>query len=1194
MSWRGLVLAASLVAIASPGSAAQPAPGGDGAEPSTTAPSAGPGAPATPAAPAPAEPAEPEPAPAASTSSGLDPVGQCKKPDKMKAAPDKPKAASGLMQDDLKTQAERLHFEKAVERYVATSYDYRREVNQILLASIDERKGLLNKQFDKLLADQDLGERENREDAIAMFEAFLRKYPNHDKYTPDAMFRLAELYYERSAIDYEDARVAYDKQRALYDRGKVPEEPVSPERNYADVIRVYNDLLSRFGDSYRYADAVYYLLGYVQNEAGGDVQARDAWESLVSKFPKSKYAPEVVLRIGEILFDYGEFTKAAEQYKRAMAYPDSSYYDKALYKLAWTYFQMYDYDSAIKTFVDLIAWYDVNAKNSGLTGSALREEAIEYLAKSLAEDDWDNDGLRDENAGVDRALAYLSTGANHETDIIAAYAESLYNLHDRDKYTEAVRVYRELINRQPLAVGAASWQRQVIKIFDVLRDVDRATEERRKLAQMFAPNSAWAKANANNPKALREASEAAEVAMRERALWHHQRAQELKAQAAIEGEAPNPELLAQSLSHYAKAAAAYQAYLDSYPNEPLSYEMRFNLAETYYYSEQFERAAEVYMEVARIQHHDSFREPAAWSAIKAQERIISDMVAKGGLEAKADPNAEWTPPEEPEDDKKKDGDEKASTEVKRVVAQAMPAQLKTWIDAVDFYKRYGLVREEDPEATATIAYQAGEMAFRYKHYEDARERFRQVLACHPRSDVAANAIANIINSYRDENDWPNLEKWADLADQLDLGSEEFKTSIRAQIKTFKLGAQFQHAEALLAEKNHLPAAREFERLADQNQDATFADKAYFNAAMSYKEVKYYDSASRIFEKLVTDPRYKKSAFAEESLFELAENYKLFFNFEKGVGAYMALYNRYPNGKNRAYALFQSARLQEMNGDYAQAARTYEDYARVFPRRDDAAVSFYRAATLHKRMKNEREEERVLEAFIERFANTPGQSERIIEAKLRLGDLAAERRRTKKAKRFYDEVIREYAARGMKPGTNAAEAAAKATYLLVEERFEAYKRVKLKGTQKRQKAAIEKKKKLLTELQDAYAGVFQYKAVDWTICSYYRLGDLYRVFAQMLYSAPEPTGLSADELDVFITLIEDQGLKFENVAIERFETTVEQSRRLKVTNKCARQALEAINKYQPDKYPLFKEELQRTTVEPVFRIDPSLPGTVEAR
>ena len=45
-------------------------------------------------------------------------------------------------------------------------------------------------------------EKSRRESAIKLFEDFLAKYHDDDRWTPDAMFRLAELYFEKSNDEY--------------------------------------------------------------------------------------------------------------------------------------------------------------------------------------------------------------------------------------------------------------------------------------------------------------------------------------------------------------------------------------------------------------------------------------------------------------------------------------------------------------------------------------------------------------------------------------------------------------------------------------------------------------------------------------------------------------------------------------------------------------------------------------------------------------------------------------------------------------------------------------------------------------------------------------------------------------------------------------------------------------------------------
>ena len=116
-----------------------------------------------------------------------------------------------------------------------------------------------------------------------MFEAFLLKYPNDKRWTPDAMFRLAELYYEKSAEEYLDADEAYKK---AIDGPNPPDTP-PPRVDYTPTINLYRRLLTEF-PNYRFLDAAYYLLGFCLGEMGEDQQAKQALLALVCA---NKYKP---------------------------------------------------------------------------------------------------------------------------------------------------------------------------------------------------------------------------------------------------------------------------------------------------------------------------------------------------------------------------------------------------------------------------------------------------------------------------------------------------------------------------------------------------------------------------------------------------------------------------------------------------------------------------------------------------------------------------------------------------------------------------------------------------------------------------------------------------------------------------------------------------------------------------------------
>jgi TolA-binding protein len=1089
-------------------------------------------------------------------------------------------AASRSAQSDDAIAGERQEYQRTLDRFLAAGDDYRAEIDRFLDQKFADRIASVNRRYDREIAGLETAEKQRREEAIAQFERFVEKYPDDMRYTPDAMFRLAELYYERSAVDYEEANKRYLAARLAFERGELKQRPESPERSYADCVRIYTQLIGRFGEKYRYADAVYYLMGYVLQESLQDTEAVAAWRKLVTQFPGSPYAAEVWLRIGELEFDLGSFAAAADAYASALKYKESRFYDKALYKLGWTWFQLYDYDRAIRTFKDLIAWYDNNAAAGETTASALREEAIEYLAKSLSEDDWDNDGLEDENRGIERALSYLSGGAAFERDIMIRYAEALYELHDQKKYLESIAVFRRVIDASPTSLDAVDLQQRVIQIHDVLRDVEGATEARQRLAEMFAPKSPWAIANASDGKRMADARTAVELEMRRRALMLHQRAQELKAESR---DAADPAaLLAQSFESYKKAAAAYRDYLSRYPTEPSSYEMRFYLAETLYYSDQVDEAAAMYLEVASDPYQHRFREPAAWSAVKSNERLIAEAIEAGRINAKSNPNAPWDPPPAPEG-------ETATSDKRLITAEPLPSEVERWLAAVEFFTLRDILYKGGREPQVALTYQSGVIALRFRDFEAARKRFRQVIACFPEDPIAADAMANILNMFREENDIASLEQWATIAERLELGDPKTTAEIRSKIKLFKLGAQFQRAEALLAEGKKLEAAQEFERLADQNQDAAFLDKAYYNAAMAYKDVRYYDSAARIFEKLVNEPRFAKSEFKTESVFELAENYKLFFAFESAVTTYFMFLERTegsPN-PNRPYALYTAGRLQEYAGRLEDAAKTYEKYAQLFKDRDDSANAIYRAAELYGRLNKTDLQRKTLLAFIERFKAKPAMGTQVLGAMGELADLAYAQNKVKDAQKLWADILKEYKARGFQPGTVAANVAAKATFMEIEQRFAVYEKLRLKGSMNQMSADIAKKEKLLNELETAYLGVLAFKALDWVIAASYRLGDLHREFAKTLYAAPEPVGLTDEELDEYITQIEDMGLGYENVAIERFEKTVQESRRLKVTTEWAEKALIAANAYKPQEYPLFKDPRRIPTFTPRFRADARL-------
>ena len=116
-------------------------------------------------------------------------VAQAVPPGSLLPSPDEQKELDGLQGD--------------IARFEEANKDYRGTVTHIVQQEyVQKRKQLLAQLSEADRRARRSDEKAHRESAIALFENFLARYRNDDRWTPDAMFRLAELYFEKSDDEY--------------------------------------------------------------------------------------------------------------------------------------------------------------------------------------------------------------------------------------------------------------------------------------------------------------------------------------------------------------------------------------------------------------------------------------------------------------------------------------------------------------------------------------------------------------------------------------------------------------------------------------------------------------------------------------------------------------------------------------------------------------------------------------------------------------------------------------------------------------------------------------------------------------------------------------------------------------------------------------------------------------------------------
>jgi len=110
---------------------------------------------------------------------------------------------------------------------------YKKEIQLIIERKYEEQRKSVVGSYDRAIAELEKEENRRRLDAIEVFEKFLIKYPNDRNFTPGALWRLAELYFEKSKIDYTAEESAFDQALAAYNRGETQVEPVAPMPHFA-------------------------------------------------------------------------------------------------------------------------------------------------------------------------------------------------------------------------------------------------------------------------------------------------------------------------------------------------------------------------------------------------------------------------------------------------------------------------------------------------------------------------------------------------------------------------------------------------------------------------------------------------------------------------------------------------------------------------------------------------------------------------------------------------------------------------------------------------------------------------------------------------------------------------------------------------------------------------------------------------
>jgi TolA-binding protein len=1054
-------------------------------------------------------------------------------------------------------------------RYEAAFEAMAHTLGQQFILEAAEGRHALEANYTRKVRDHEAKARKLRALAIERYREFLKLHPDDATWTPEIMFRLAELYFETSSERLARQEDAFQKQLAAYqeelEKNPDAQPPPGPNPEYDDSIALYRDLALRF-PRYVYGDAALYMMGTLSYEMEHFDESRQAFLALScsNKFSTpladgsnivsvktftpgdygdcvplkddSAFAAEAWLRVGEIHYDLDELDPALEAYAQAAADPDGDLYDEALIRMAWTLYLKRAFPQAAEKFDEFVRYADAHKGEARADGAvALRDEGVKYLAKTYVEEDWDLDGRRDRVAGFERLdRDYRGRGdERHVPEVYAALGDLLAETTD---FTDAIRIWEVTLSRWPLAAAAPSIQLRIMQAYEALQDPARTVEARDKLATNYLKGTKWFYANEDDADSIEAALAIAEEALVATAVDHHVRAQELRASGDPKAN-----------DEYLIAARAYEAYLERFPDTPTSYDYRYAFAETLFYSGQYLPAAEQYANVRDSNLTNRLQEDAASGTVSAYEAYIDEERQAGRMVYPEMPKAGMEGPFDQE-----------------LVIPAVVASLQ------EAYDRFAGVRP-DSEQTPSMMYLSGELSQRYMHFDDAERRFTRVLEDHCADNVAINAGTAIIDAHIVREDLKGAQEWTETLLSKGCGSGEEATKFAGELKSIGNAVRFQEATLLLEAGEYEAAADRYVALVDQSPDDPDADRALNNAAFAYENIGRFQSAAQTYERIYTN--YPDSEFADDALLRTGFNHSRFFQFDDAVKSYLVLAEdeRYKDSEHREVALKNAAGLLDSLQEYKRSSAMYQRYASKTEDQAEKADATFRAAEVLSKTADHTATIAAYQTYLGQFSSDASQSERVVEATLRLGQAYAATGDRKRAEAYYRETVAQFDSKGLQAATDAADFPAQAQFELAEYALSDIVGQQLRGTGKKLEGETKALFDALVVAVKAYDNVFPYRRIEWVLAAMYRRGRAFEEVALRVREAPVPGKLKAmsEPWFAYKDIIDQFANRSEEKALVLYVETVKRGKEFNIANDWTRQARERLNIYMPEEYPLLR-------------------------
>ncbi len=320
-------------------------------------------------------------------------------------------------------------------------------------------------------------------EAIAKLQTLLKKYVGSVQ-EPLLLGRLAEAQQQDAAIRF---RIAHGR---AHRSGKAVELGDFKKTIKASIATL-DALIAKF-PSFENIEEAWFLRGKAFEEIEDKANARKNYLHLVDKWPDALQAPAAHMALAQFAIDENKHAEAIAQLEKVERRPTDPQYPFALYKLAWSHYNLKNIPAALGFLERHIKWYSERIKNTegvpDTSDVAIRDNSVNETALFYVE----GIELRHPDYSSTKALAYFR-GLEKGPALGRVMGRFARLLRAHGKEAELVAwkdlVLKEEIERAEAIEVVMTWfddrlnRRKYLELQSVAQDVERVIQANRKVAR---------------------------------------------------------------------------------------------------------------------------------------------------------------------------------------------------------------------------------------------------------------------------------------------------------------------------------------------------------------------------------------------------------------------------------------------------------------------------------------------------------------------------------------------------------------------------------------------------------------------------------------------------------------------------------------------------------------------------------------